>query len=168
MTVFRATYSDLKLIKTRGVVQFCFEVPLEHSAEAMRVLGGMPTPASEVWCAIARLGIDAPNGKEDDSKTEIQPSAQPPLPASNEPPARADTRLAQKAGKLCNDPRFWKFCQEDGCIIHDKDQAAEHVRAVCEVQTRRDIRPGTVAEQRLNLIISAFEAWKLGPQCGAA
>lgn len=52
---FSATYSDLKLIKTRKVVQFVFEVPLEAAEHAMNVLGGMPSPMTENWFAIARL-----------------------------------------------------------------------------------------------------------------
>lgn len=52
---FSATYSDLKLIKTRSVVQFVFEVPLEAAGHAMNVLGGMPSPMAETWFAIARL-----------------------------------------------------------------------------------------------------------------
>lgn len=52
---FSATYSDLKLIKTRKVVQFVFEVPLEAAGHAMNVLGGMPSPMAETWFAIARL-----------------------------------------------------------------------------------------------------------------
>ena len=52
---FSATYSDLKLIKTRSVVQFIFEVPLEAAGHAYNVLGGMPSPMEEKWFAIARL-----------------------------------------------------------------------------------------------------------------
>lgn len=52
---FSATYSDLKLIKTRQVVQFIFEVPLEAAGHAYNVLGGMPSPMEEKWFAIARL-----------------------------------------------------------------------------------------------------------------
>jgi hypothetical protein len=52
---FSATYSDLRLVKTRKVVQFVFEVPLEAAGHAMNVLGGMPSPMKEEWFAIARL-----------------------------------------------------------------------------------------------------------------
>lgn len=52
---FSATYSDLRLIKGRKVVQFVFEVPLEAAEHAMNVLGGMPSPMSEQWFAIARM-----------------------------------------------------------------------------------------------------------------
>lgn len=54
---FQATYSDVKFIKTRQVVQFIFEVPIEDATRAMEMLGGMPNPAAEVWCGIARLKL---------------------------------------------------------------------------------------------------------------
>jgi hypothetical protein len=52
---FRATYSDFKYIKTRSCVQIIFEVPIEASNEAYEILGGVPKPGAEIWCAIARL-----------------------------------------------------------------------------------------------------------------
>lgn len=55
---FSATYSDLKLIKTRKVVQFIFEVPLEAAGHAYNVLGGMPSPMDEKWFAIARMSTE--------------------------------------------------------------------------------------------------------------
>jgi hypothetical protein len=55
--IFRASYSDWKLIRTRKCVQIILEVPLEgglaHAAYA--ALGGMPDPAAETWVAVARL-----------------------------------------------------------------------------------------------------------------
>ena len=52
---FSATYSDLKVIRGRKVVQFVFEVPIEAAGHAMNILGGMPNPMAEKWFAIARL-----------------------------------------------------------------------------------------------------------------
>jgi hypothetical protein len=52
---FQAVYADFKLIKTRGVTQFIFEVPIEHSDAAYQVLGGMPVQGESVWVAIARI-----------------------------------------------------------------------------------------------------------------
>ena len=52
---FTASYSDLKVIRGRKVVQFVFEVPIEAAGHAMNVLGGMPNPMSETWFAIARM-----------------------------------------------------------------------------------------------------------------
>lgn len=55
MSAFKATYSDLKFIKTRNSVQIVLEVPREAASEALLVLGGMPNPAAETWVAVARL-----------------------------------------------------------------------------------------------------------------
>jgi hypothetical protein len=52
---FTATYSDLKVVRTRQVVQFIFEVPIEAADHACNVLGGMPSPMDERWFAIARM-----------------------------------------------------------------------------------------------------------------
>ena len=77
---FLATYSDMRLIKGRKVVQYVFEVPLEGANTAYEVLVGMPNPAAEVWCAIARLDPskiagDAPARKRRDSKAAPPASA---------------------------------------------------------------------------------------------
>jgi hypothetical protein len=167
--VFRACYADFKLIRTRSVVQIVLEVPIEGANHVLSVLGGMPTPANEAWVAVARLrGADtAASRKEETDTLESNPATEGPAPSLQTPVAGPDKRLARLAGMLCNDPKFWKFCREDGCIVHNKEQAAEHVRAVCEVQSRSEIRPGTVAEQRFNLILSAFQAWDIGPRVGA-
>ncbi len=68
---FKATYSDWKLVKTRGVVQVIFEVPLADSDTAYEILGGMPNHANERWFGIAALGnstresiIDPPDQKK--------------------------------------------------------------------------------------------------------
>lgn len=52
---FGAEYSDFKLIKTRGVIQICFEVPLEKADHAYQVLGGMPDASKSAWFGIAKL-----------------------------------------------------------------------------------------------------------------
>ena len=52
---FTATYSDWKIIKTRGAVSISFEVPLKAVGHAYNVLGGMPDFGTEQWFAIARL-----------------------------------------------------------------------------------------------------------------
>lgn len=44
---FQATFSDLKLIKTRQCVQIVFELPLAAFDAAYDVLGGMPDPSKE-------------------------------------------------------------------------------------------------------------------------
>jgi len=102
---------------------------------------------------------------------QSQPGLQPnkTTPASVPPaPVRARSH-AQRAGILCNDPRFWTFLREDRrIIVEHEEHAASYVRGFCDVQSRSEIRSGTVAEQRWNLLVSAYDAWNLAPACGAA
>lgn len=56
---FTASYSDWKLIKTRGVVQIVLEVPLKAADHAYNVLGGMPDFGNERWVAVAQLQKEA-------------------------------------------------------------------------------------------------------------
>lgn len=53
--LFSASYSNWRVIQGRKVVQLVFEVPIEASDHAYRVLGGMPNNGEEKFFAIARL-----------------------------------------------------------------------------------------------------------------
>lgn len=52
--VIQGTYADFKLIKTRGVVQFIIEIPIENVDELIGLFG-MPDYGAEKWVAIAPL-----------------------------------------------------------------------------------------------------------------
>ncbi len=54
----RGTYADFKLIKTRGVVQFVVEIPIENVDEVI-ALFGMPQYGAEQWVAVAPLKPEA-------------------------------------------------------------------------------------------------------------
>lgn len=176
---FKATYSDFRLVKGRKIAQFIFEVPLEGADEALEILGGVPRPDREAWCAVARLqGSEVtPPATED-----TVPSAQPaPVPTPDKP-ARAskswhEMDYAQQAGVLCNDPKFRAFLEDHfrhwnlkGYFIPERaaERAAQIVRECCQVESRSDIKPGTPAENRWNLLVSAYRAWEQAPACGAA
>jgi hypothetical protein len=50
MTEYRGisgTYSDFKLVKTRGVVQVIVEFPIEEANQVIESLGGLPMPGKE-------------------------------------------------------------------------------------------------------------------------
>lgn len=139
--VFKATYSDWKLIKTRKVVQIVFEVPIEASDAAYQVVGGMADSGQEKWFAIARLDESPP-------KTEKAPRS------------FHDMSPAQQAGMLCADPVFVKFLDE---TVGPND-AAHTVRMICGVTSRGDIKPGTEAARRWSGIVSDYRAWQHEPE----
>lgn len=137
---FSAAYSDWKLIKTRGVVQVIFEMPVEESHLAYAALGGMPDQNQSVWCAIARLTegkevvpdtaersnavTERPDKTPPPSVSAKQAGATPePWPSDDDDPNWAandrgrkkweDYSPSQQAGILCDDPVFQKFLKEN-------------------------------------------------------
>lgn len=50
------TFSDLKMVKTRSVVQMVIEVPIERAGEVTDAFG-WPQPGSEIHVAVARLKL---------------------------------------------------------------------------------------------------------------
>jgi hypothetical protein len=69
--------------------------------------------------------------------------------------------LGQRAGRLCADPLFQKFIDiKRRSVGQPTIDAADYVRQLCEVKSRRDIMSGTVAAMRLDFVESAFLAWR--------
>ncbi len=150
MTAFKATYSDIKLVKTRKVVQFVFEVPVEAADNAMRLLGGMPRPDQEQWVGIAPITEEA--------------ATRAPTPADKPKRRMADLSRAQQAGILCSEPQFTNFLARYHEMKVRPEQtiaeaAAEFVRSYCKVTSRAflDSEPdrGEVWDQ----LRTEFDAW---------
>jgi hypothetical protein len=100
---FRATFSDFKLIKTRKVAQFIFEVPVEQVDAALKVLGGMPRADAEAWVGIARL-----TGPKAASETSVAPND---AKARYDAGSEGDKAVARSA-ILCKDNSFHDFLCE--------------------------------------------------------
>jgi len=140
-TAFQATFSDFKVIKGRKVAQIILEVPIEAADDALRKLGGVPQFATEQWVAVCPIKVDA-------------------LPEA--PKRRREYTLAQKAGMLCGNKRFWasvgQFNGEPMNVLN-ADDAADFMRRYCEVTTRADIIEGTDAGDRFKTLVNEFNAW---------
>ena len=159
---FRATYSDLKLIKTRQCVQIVFELPLADFDAAYNVLGGMPNPANETWFGIAPLKP----GKEampDISPERVTDARLEP----NNPPARAkldwrDVQPAAQAGIRCAEPNFRAFLREvkGYDLVVTEQAAAVVIREICEVNSRTEF--GTDHRKRVlwHQLDTEYQAWK--------
>lgn len=138
---FRATYSDLKLIKTRQCVQIVFELPLADFDAAYAVLGGLPDSSKETWFGIAPLNAEAPatSGKRD--WHDLQP--------------------AQQAGMRCNEPSFVAFLKETRPEDwHEATDAAECVRLICGVASRSELGTNQKARVIWHQLDEQFQAWK--------
>ncbi len=147
----RAAYSDLKLVKTRQVAQLIFEVPISEFDAAYEVLGGLPTPDSEKWFAIAAIKTPAIAAK--------------PEPVDPPPPARAkrdwrDMKPSNQAFFRSNDPSFAKFLeQERPDDWHETVDAADCIRLICAVDTRSKLDTDHKARVIWHQLDDQYEAW---------
>ena len=135
--VITGTFSDLKLVKSRSVLQLVVEVPIEAAGAALGVLGGVPVPGQEVHVALARLA------------THAEPK-----------PKRGS--LAQRCGVLCGDIVFLRFLDEKYGPPAPKDdfQAAAMVREICGVESRADFDTDAAAASQWQRLESEYVAWK--------
>lgn len=136
--VFRATYSDLRFVKSRKVAQIVLEMPLE-SADAFLAAFGTPNPAEEKWCAIARL-------------------VEPPLEEAQPEPDHKNwhnLRPSAQAAIRCDDPLFWQFMGAGGHI-----EAVRKVREVIGIISRKELDTDNMARSRWEEIDGAFIEWK--------
>lgn len=139
--VLRATYADLKTVKTRSTCQLILELPIEALTDVVALLGA-PVPGNEVWVAVARLREGA----------EAKPT--PRLEA----PERKPAKLAQIAGILSNEAPFHAYVAEEGYAA-DADGAAQYIRAKCGVESRADIDGNPMAEQSFRDMKAHYEFW---------
>lgn len=154
--VLSGTYSDFKLVKTRGVIQIVIEMPLEYAQKATDLLG-FPNPSEEVHVALARL--QAPEREIVGSTYNPKTGEIGNVYADEAKPKS----YAQEAGILSNDKAFWRFIHlydaSDPNRDHSTD-AAEYIREKCDVSSRRELLEGTPEGQAFRDLKAEFEAWK--------
>lgn len=134
------SYSDLKVVKTRSVVQVIIEIPLERGAEVTGLLG-LPQPNAEIPVAIFRMNPE---------RLQPQPVAE------LEPPRRA-AKLSQIAGIICNEGAFQRFIQ-----VANADEAAEYVRVHCNVSSRANLDGNEDAAAAFKALKGEYDLWMRG------
>jgi hypothetical protein len=162
---FRATFSDMKLVKTRQVAQLIFEIPLSDFDAAYEVLGGMPNPANERWFAVAALQVP-PAEKETSTKAPHDSNPTTLRPELDKAPAGAkrnwhDVQPAAQAGIRCAEPIFHAFLNETRKYqVSTPEEAAEAVREICGVHSRVELGTKHAARMLWKQLDDQFAAWK--------
>lgn len=167
MTAFRATYSDWKLIKTRGVVQVVMEVPLADADAAYDVLGGMPVHGKERWFGIAALKSPAEEARATPDQ-EVPPSTRPDR-AKREKMDWRDMQPAAQAGIRCDQPEFWAYLREECHYrkVSDPDTAADAVRHLCVVKSRSELSSDHRKRVLWKQVDDHFSVWLAKERVGA-
>lgn len=157
----RAAYADLKLVKTRQVAQLIFEIPISEFDAAYEVLGGLPTPDSERWFAIAAIKEVRPNLQSD---TKSFPDSRPQPETSRSAGAKKDWRdvpPAQQAGMRCDEAAFVHFLREARPDDwHETQDTADCVRLICGVESRTDLGTNHRARMIWKALDDQYQAWK--------
>lgn len=76
---------------------------------------------------------------------------------------RPKFNTAQRAGILCNDPRFQRFVATRTGLPTSQastSQAAEYVRQICKVQSRADLDKTIHASDQFGRLVTEFDAWR--------
>lgn len=137
--VLKATYADLKTVKTRSTCQLILELPIEALTDVVALLGA-PVPGNEVWVAVARLRPEAVQQEPEQLET--------PRPLKS---------LAQIAGIICNEPAFWKYIH-----VANADEAAKYVRGHCGVTSRAALDSNEDAAQAFRTLKADYIIWRDG------
>lgn len=139
---------DVRNVGTHKSMRLTIHVPEEYALKVIEAFG-WPTGAAPISVAIARM-------VEQGERREREPKSFRDLPPS------------QQAGICCNDPIFRAFLREAAIgAAGDQDIAAETVRNFCGVESRGDIKTGTVAGRRWADLHSKFQSWKIADQVSA-
>ena len=162
---FKATYSDWKLIKTRGVVQVVMEVPLSEADAAYQILGGMPDFSQERWFGVAPLKPEREVMPNPQQQSILDAQPQPDKDKHSAGAKRMDWRDLQpaaQAGIRCADPVFDRFIREEHLAAFatcDQD-CAKTVRFICGVKSRSELGTNHAARMIWKQLDDQFYAWQ--------
>tara|TARA_B100001057_G_C22859775_1_gene954032 strand:- start:2466 stop:2906 length:441 start_codon:yes stop_codon:yes gene_type:complete len=138
--IMKGTYSDYKLIKTRGVISVSVEFPIEQAEEFVRMFG-MPKLDTEKWVALAGLNEEVIHRNED------------------------VVRTIQQAGMLCKEINFGRFLKNQknmlDVIPEKEDTIAKGLRAILGIQSRTDFHNDNNALIAFNRLKSEYETWTI-------
>ena len=143
---FKATYSDLRFVKSRKVAQVTLELPIE-AASAFVSIFGTPDPSKETWVGIAmldRANVATPP-PEKESEKERRPFS--------------SLQFSQQAALKCQDEAFARFVSER----YGENDPTDFVRERCGVDSRSDIKPGTHAARAWIELLAEFDIWMKAP-----
>lgn len=140
----KATFADWRPVKGRKQLQLIFEVPLETTAEVLKMLGA-PMPDRETWVAIALLDM-----RTFDDQGNFQD------PVQKHRRAFCDLPMPVQAGIRSEDLDFqlWIAKLPAG---REGENAADAIRIYCGVGSRKDILPGTQAGNRWIELLRSYE-----------
>lgn len=150
------SYADMKIVKTRSVMQVVVEIPIEQANSFIEMFG-VPVPGAEIPVAIARLNKQ----NEVAGAGPLRPQPPKPEAEARDTPRRPFHELppSQQAALKCNDPDFQQWIGAD-----DAEDAAFRVRRGCQVTSRSELDKYPEAAKRWRHLLDSYEAERRLPE----
>lgn len=133
-----ATFSDFALVRSRKVARLIFEVPIEQAKTALDTLG-MPDPAGETWCGIARTNLKTGPTPSLTTGPAKEGGGGQGSATSTPPPSKPNS---SKAALMARNQHFQKYVAASSV-----DEAEAAIKAYCGVGRKRDLNDGTPARK---------------------
>jgi hypothetical protein len=140
----QADYCDLKIIKTRKVIQVVLEIPQE-AGNAFIAAFGLPRSDKNVPVAIARL--NEPTLLDLDVVKQIGKRPK-------------GGKLAQRAGIVCGEPGFKKYLLSHHPYIEALGTPAQYLRSYCGVVSRAELDHDAGAAKLFDEMMREYSAWQ--------
>lgn len=159
--VIQAQLVDVRNVAAHKCIRLELHVPAEQAGLVLAAFG-WPTAVDPVPVALARLASDAVQGGLTTMARERAERRMEPL----EPPERrrfSDMAYSQQAYLRCTKPEFWKFLAvKVGSGCNDAERAAHIVRAVCKVESRRELDSDAEAGAAWTRLEADYYGWQRG------
>jgi hypothetical protein len=141
---------DVRNVNQHKCVRLIIDVPAERARQVIDAFG-WPTMVNPVSVAIARL---------------TEKASQQPRPVSPPEPAGADN-YAKRLGIVCGEPAFWQFVmsrlpRSASINVSGEKEAADAVRYLCGVHSRRETIKGTDAGIKARNLLLDYDNWNRG------
>lgn len=164
--VISGTFSDLKTVKTRGVLQMVIEVPIEKGAAVVKAFG-FPQPGAEIPVAVARL-IAAPSASDEPKPvSEVEPLASP----------KRELTMAQKAALFVQEKDAQGRCIAARYFVYNhgetwrksprgeslQDQADSCMKALLKISSKTELNRNPDAAAAFERISKDCWRWRNEP-----
>jgi hypothetical protein len=142
MSVIEASSVGVKTMAD-GTLRITLDIEPRHAKDAFGLFGAPGTP-----CALAALKSQ----KADSLYTSPERVQKTPETAHVK-----GGELAKSAGIICGEPMFQRYVRDGGCTA---ESAAEYVREVCGVSSRRFIDHDPNAAIRYGQLMANYREWQ--------
>jgi len=147
--------ANIKSFPSTGIARIEVEIPIESYTAAVPLLYGQDVLVTVAPPSIKKtLGV---YGIHDSGDDPDEPQVEKP-----KEPAAKDQGIVGVAGALCKNPEFWRFLSQTRKACTNEQQAAEIVRAHCQVSSRGDLANDEAAAARFHTLRKEWLKWRDG------